>query len=112
MLDAHQADNVRAGPHPPNTTRLHRAREVRVLSEEAVSRVDERHCALLADRDDSISSEVRGGLRGAHGERRRLVGEQDVRRERIGGRVDRDGAQAEAPRRLDDAHPRSRRGSR
>ncbi len=36
-----------------------------------------------------------GGLRGAHGERRRLVGEQDVRRERIGGRVDRDGAQAE-----------------
>jgi hypothetical protein len=87
------------------------AREAFVLGQEAVARVDRLRAAALRDLEDLAAVEV------AFARRRRsepvgLVARGDVKRVRVGVRIDGDGADAPCAARCARRGRRSRRGSR
>ena len=108
MLQAHRLDRLWAGTKPSDARIDDHLRKGRVLGQEAVPRVHERHPALLAYRDEGCSvrvpTRVRHGVLVVGAQRDRLVRENDVRRRRVGARVHCDSTDLQPLRRAQDAH--------
>ena len=100
-LVAHEAHDLGLRADPVQAALLHHLGEVRVLGQEAVARVDRVGARDLGGADDRRDVEV------ARARRRRtdadlLVGEADVQRVGVGGRVDGDRADPHLPTGTDD----------
>ena len=82
ILEAHLLDRLGRGADEDEPGLLDRAREVLVLGEEAVARMDRLGAAGLRDLDDPLASQV--GVRGARAaDAVRLVGHLHVQRVRV-----------------------------
>ena len=101
-LRAHGADGGDRRPDEHDAGIGHRLREFGILRQEAVARMDGLGAGAVHGIDDGVDVEIAvlGRRRpDPHG----LVGHGDVERAGIGIGVDRDGADAEPPRRAHDA---------
>ncbi len=92
-LVAHRPDVLGLGPNPEDVVALDDLRELRVFGEKAVAGVNRVGVDDLGGRNDVGNIEVGVG-RGRRADAHRLVGEADVHRIGIGGRMDRDGLDA------------------
>ena len=89
VLEAHLPDGLGRGADEHEPRGLHRAREILVLREEAVARMDGPGAGGLRDLDDALAPEV--GIRGARpADLPGLVGHLHVQRARVGGGMHRD----------------------
>jgi hypothetical protein len=101
-LVAHRRDRRVLRTDEDDALGLDPARELGVLGQEPVARVDRLGAGLLAGRDDLVGDEVRLAAR-RRTDQDRLVGQLDVQRVAIGFGIHRDGRDVHPPRRLDDA---------
>ena len=99
---AHRPDLLGIGADPDDVVLLDDVGEARVLAQEAIARVDRVGLGDLGGRDDVRDVEVAvGGRRRPDADR--LVGEPDVHRVGVGGRMDRDRPDPHVVRRAVDA---------
>jgi hypothetical protein len=101
-LVAHQLDRLRRRPDPDEAGRFDRAREPRVLGEEAVPRVHGVGVRRASGLEQLLDDEVAVRSRLAP-ERERVVGRRDVRRAAVGVGVDRDRPEPELAERAEHA---------
>jgi hypothetical protein len=101
-LVAHRGDRIRLRADKDDAFGFDPARELRVLGQEAVSRMHGFGAGLLAGRDDPLAEQVRLPAR-RRADQHRLVGKLDMERVAIGFREHGDGGDAHAACRLDHA---------
>ncbi len=102
VFQAHGADAVRLRPDPDQPSVDHRLREVGILGEEAVARMDRLGARRLRRLDDLLADQIALARR-ARSDVHRLVRHADVKRLGVGIRIDRDRTDPHRPRGADDS---------
>ena len=101
-LVAHRLDGPGVGTDEDDLRRGERMGERRALGEKPVARMDRLGAGRLAGVNDLVDHEI-GLSRGGRADGDRLIGHFDMKRVLVGFRIDGDGLDAHAARRLDDA---------